>query len=66
MSRDLAPSAFRTPISRVRSVTDISMMFMITIPPTTIPIATIAGITEKRMRVRFFQNSTSASAVSTE
>jgi len=30
-----APSAFRTPISRVRSVTLTSMIFMITIPPTT-------------------------------
>ena len=30
-----APSALRRPISRVRSVTTISMMFMITMPPTT-------------------------------
>ena len=30
-----APSALRSPISRVRSVTTISMMFMITMPPTT-------------------------------
>jgi len=30
-----APRAFRTPISRVRSVTATSMMFMIPIPPTT-------------------------------
>ena len=30
-----APSAFLSPISRVRSVTTISMMFMITMPPTT-------------------------------
>jgi len=66
MSPGFAPSAFLTPISRVRSVTDISMMFMMTIPPTTTPIATIAGITENRIFVRFFQNSTSASAVSTE
>ena len=34
MSRFLAPSALRTPISRVRSVTETSMMFMIPIPPT--------------------------------
>jgi hypothetical protein len=40
------------------------MMFMITMPPTTIPIPTIAGITENRSRVRFFQKSISASAVS--
>jgi len=31
----LAPSALRIPISRVRSVTDTSMMFMMTTPPTT-------------------------------
>ena len=35
MSRRVAPSALRTPISRVRSVTETSMMFMIPIPPTT-------------------------------
>ena len=33
--RRRAPSARRTPISRVRSVTDTSMMFMIPMPPTT-------------------------------
>ena len=30
----VAPSAFRTPISRVRSVTLTSMMFMMPMPPT--------------------------------
>jgi hypothetical protein len=30
-----APTAMRRPISRVRSVTETSMMFMIPIPPTT-------------------------------
>ena len=30
----LAPTASRMPISRVRSVTDTSMMFMIPMPPT--------------------------------
>ena len=30
----VAPNAFLTPISRVRSVTDTSMMFMMPIPPT--------------------------------
>ena len=35
MCRRLAPSARRMPISRVRSVTVASMMFMIPIPPTT-------------------------------
>ena len=35
MSRPRAPIALRIPISRVRSRTDTSMMFMIPIPPTT-------------------------------
>ncbi len=43
MSRRRAPSAFRMPISRVRSATAISMMFMITMPPTTSEIATRPG-----------------------
>ena len=34
MLNRVAPSALRTPISRVRSVTDTSMMFMIPMPPT--------------------------------
>jgi hypothetical protein len=34
MSRPRAPTAIRRPISRVRSVTETSMMFMIPIPPT--------------------------------
>ena len=34
MSRPRAPTAIRRPISRVRSVTDTSMMFMMPIPPT--------------------------------
>ena len=34
MSRRLAPMACRMPISRVRSVTETSMMFMIPMPPT--------------------------------
>jgi hypothetical protein len=33
-SRARAPTAMRSPISRVRSVTDTSMMFMIPTPPT--------------------------------
>ena len=35
MSRVRAPTAMRRPISRVRSVTDTSMMFMMPMPPTT-------------------------------
>ena len=34
MSLVLAPTACRRPISRVRSVTDTSMMFMMPMPPT--------------------------------
>ena len=34
ISRRLAPMALRMPISRVRSVTDTSMMFIMPIPPT--------------------------------
>ena len=39
MSRRFAPSDFRMPISNVRSATATSMMFMITIAPTTRPMA---------------------------
>ena len=42
MSRGRAPSAMRMPISRVRSVTDTSMMFMIPTPPTSSEMAAIA------------------------
>ena len=41
MSLCVAPSARRTPISRVRSVTVASMMFMMPMPPTTRLIAAI-------------------------
>ena len=43
MSRRRAPSALRTPISRMRSVTETSMMFMTTMPPTIrlMPVTTI-------------------------
>ena len=34
MTRGVAPSALRRPISRIRSVTDTSMMFITPIPPT--------------------------------
>ena len=34
MSLRRAPTALRTPISRVRSVTDTSMMFITPMPPT--------------------------------
>ena len=43
MSRRRAPSALRTPISRMRSVTETSMMFITTMPPTSrlMPVTTI-------------------------
>ena len=39
ISRRRAPSALRRPISRVRSVTETSMMFMMPMPPTSSEIA---------------------------
>ena len=39
MWRPLAPTAMRMPISRVRSVTDTSRMFMMPMPPTSSEIA---------------------------
>ncbi len=65
MSERRAPSALRTPISRVRSLTLISMMFMITMPPTTMPIETTAGTMAKSVAVSVVQNDSSASALST-
>ena len=40
--RYVAPSALRTPISRVRSVTDTSIIFIIPMPPTSKEIAATA------------------------
>ena len=51
------------PISWVRSLTDISMI-MITMPPTTIPMQTTAGMMVNSTPVREVQNATSASALS--
>ena len=42
ISRGRAPSAMRMPISRVRSVTETSMMFMMPTPPTTKEMAAMA------------------------
>ena len=47
MSLRRAPSALRRPISAVRSLTTISMMFMITMPPTTSDSATTPISTPK-------------------
>ena len=43
MSRRRAPTAMRSPISRVRSVTDTSMMFMMPMPPTSSETEAIAA-----------------------
>ena len=51
MSRRLAPSARRMPISRVRSVTLASMMFMMPIPPTSRDMAAMAPRTILKMRL---------------
>ena len=51
MSRGRAPTAMRRPISRVRSVTDTSMMFMMPMPPTSSDTAAIAG-EQRRHRAR--------------
>ena len=51
-SRGRAPSALRIPISRVRSVTDTSMMFIITMPPTISEIDAITIITMKNVPLR--------------
>src|ERR1051325_1788005 len=64
MSRRDAPSAFRIPISRVRSVTLMSMMFMITMPPTITPIPATIGTTSKMTLVSFAQNAMRPSPVS--
>ena len=63
MSRRRAPSAFRMPISRVRSLTAMSMMFMITMPPTTSEIATSPGSARNRTREILSQVPSAPSAV---
>ncbi len=51
MSRFLAPSARRMPISRVRSVTLASMMFMMPMPPTSKEIAAMDPRTTLKIRL---------------
>ncbi|KAG1597312.1 hypothetical protein G6F46_014301 [Rhizopus delemar] len=51
MSLRRAPTAMRTPISRVRSGTDTSMMFITPMPPTTNAMAAMELIISVRMRV---------------
>ena len=56
-----APIALRMPISRVRSVTVTSMMFMTPIPPTSSEIAaTVASRTLKTRLVAFVVSSSDA------
>src|SRR5947209_4000942 len=64
MSRRRAPSDLRIPISRVRSATAISMMFMMTMPPTTRAMSTSPGPTASRMRLILPQKSSTPSEVS--
>ena len=51
MSRLLAPMALRRPISRVRSVTVVSIMFMIPMPPTISEIPAMAARSRVSVRV---------------
>ena len=47
MWRRRAPTAIRKPISRVRSVTDTSMMFMMPMPPTSSEMLAITAISRR-------------------
>ena len=60
MSRLRAPTDMRMPISRVRSVTDTSMMFMMPMPPTRSDTPAIAA----RSVVRVFEVSDAVSMIS--
>ena len=57
MSRARAPTAMRMPISRVRSVTLTSMMFMMPMPPTSSEIAAMDA--SKSDMVRLLSDSAS-------
>src|SRR6266566_5282041 len=64
MSLRRAPSDLRIPISRVRSATAMSMMFMMTMPPTTSEIPGRKGSAMRRMPLILLQKSSTSSAVS--
>ena len=51
MSDGVAPMAMRMPISRVRSVTETSMMFMMPMPPTTSEIEAMMPMRNCMVRV---------------
>ena len=59
MTPGVAPSAFRRPISRTRSVTDTSMMFITPMPPTNREIP--ATPPRRTVRVLFTELEASAS-----
>ena len=63
MSLLRAPIALRTPISRVRSVTLTSMMFITPMPPTSKPIELRITITSATMAVTLWNCSIICSAV---
>ena len=60
-SRSSAPTARRMPISRVRSVTDTSMMFMMPMPPT--HMLTAARAPRKRVSTRIVSTVAAATSV---
>ena len=51
MYRSLAPRDLRMPISRVRSVTETSMIFIMPMPPTTREMAAMPASTATRMLI---------------
>src|SRR6266849_1235183 len=60
-----APTAFRIPISLVRSTTETSIMFIITMPPTTSEMPTTNSDTENIVAVSLENNSLMPSEVIT-
>ncbi len=66
ISRRVAPRALRTPISRVRSVTEIVMIATTPTPPTISPMDESTSITRKNIPVTLFQESSSLSCVTME
>ena len=65
MALSRAPRALRMPISRVRSVTDTSMMFMMPMPPTTREMAAMPPRKSRIMCTMAFNTSTSSAMLVT-
>ena len=63
MVRSLAPSALRMPISRVRSVTDTSIMFMMPMPPTSSEMLAMPVSTTMTMLIILFISSSHSLAL---